>query len=75
MAIVSENIKLSIHLKILLSISIIKLSVNTILYISDKTVKKEGKSSPLSIITATICQTDISIKIEIIEYFLFFNEY
>ena len=75
MAIISESIKLSIHLRILLSISIIKLSVNTILYISDKTVKKEGKSSPLSIITATICQTDISINIEIIKYFLFFNEY
>ena len=75
MAIISESIKLSIHLRILLSISIIKLSVNTILYISDKTIKKEGKSSPLSIITATICQTDISINIEIIKYFLFFNEY
>ena len=75
MAIISESIKLSIHLRILLSISIIKLSVNTILYISDKTVKKEGKSSPLSIITATICQIDISINIEIIKYFLFFNEY
>ena len=75
MAITNENIKLSRHLKILLSINIIKLSVNIILYISNKTVKKEGKSSPLSTITATICQTDISINIDIINYFLFFNEY
>lgn len=43
MAITNENIKLSRHLKILLSINIIKLSVNIIIYISNKTVKKKAK--------------------------------
>ena len=53
----------------LLNISIIKLSVNIIVYMSDKTEKKEGKSSTLSTIIATTCQTNISINIEIVKYF------
>ena len=54
---------------------IIKLLENIIVYISDKTLKKEGKSSLLSTIIAAVCQTNISINIEIIKYLLFFNEY
>ena len=53
----------------LLNISIIKLSVNIIVYMSDKTEKKEGKSSTLSTIIATTCQTNISINIEIVKYY------
>ena len=41
----------------------------------DKTLKKEGKSSLLSTIIAAVCQTNISINIEIVKYLLFFNEY
>ena len=63
------------HLNMLLNISIIKLLENIIVYISDKTLKKEGKSSLLSTIIAAVCQTNISINIEIVKYFLFFNEY